>query len=125
MLDINLRWGKCRLSSLPLAVGYLLHAAGKYCILLMNLGMMPIKGHSTFPKGPGLLEPHHSIVLRHIQDTQWRSLSLLQRCSQCILQSQLTVRLKKIHTFPMDISIICNANSLIQDLNSECHVNFL
>ncbi len=38
---------------------------------------------TAFPKAPALLEPHHQIVWCHIQDT-------LQRCSQCILQLQLT-----------------------------------
>ena len=31
---------------------------------------MAIKGYSTFPKAPALLEPQHKIVLGHIQDTQ-------------------------------------------------------
>ena len=33
---------------------------------------------------------HNHIVLSHIQDTHWRSLTLLQRCSQYILQPQPT-----------------------------------
>ena len=49
---------------------------------------MTIKGYFTFPKAPALLEPHQLIVLCHIQDTCWRSLTPLLRCSQCILQLQ-------------------------------------
>ena len=33
------------------------------------LGVMKMKGYSTFPKVPALLEPHHQIVLCRIQDT--------------------------------------------------------
>ena len=32
---------------------------------------MALKGYSTFPKAPEVLEPHHQIVLCHIQDTRW------------------------------------------------------
>ena len=41
-----------------------------------GLGRMPIKGYSVFPKDPALLEPHHQIVLCHIQDTHWESFML-------------------------------------------------
>ena len=51
---------------------------------------MAIKGYSAFPKPPVLLELHYQIVSCHIQDTCWRSLIPLQRCSWCILQPQLT-----------------------------------
>ena len=30
-----------------------------------------MKGYSAFPKAPTLLEPHHQVVLCHIQDTRW------------------------------------------------------
>ena len=30
-----------------------------------------MKGYSTLPKAPSLLEPHHQIVLCHISDTRW------------------------------------------------------
>ena len=43
-------------------------------------------------KTPALLEPHYQIVSCHIEDTRWRSLTLLQRCSRCILQPQPTWR---------------------------------
>ena len=39
---------------------------------------MVIKGYSAFPKAPTLLKPHHQIVLCHIHDTLWRSLTPLQ-----------------------------------------------
>ena len=32
---------------------------------------MAMKGCSTFPKAPALLEPHHQIVSCYIQDTHW------------------------------------------------------
>ena len=35
----------------------------------VELGAMAMKGYSAFPKAPALLEPHHQIVLCHIQDT--------------------------------------------------------
>ena len=37
-----------------------------------------MKGYSTFPKAPALLEPHYQIVLCHIQDTRWWGLTPLQ-----------------------------------------------
>ena len=53
---------------------------------------MAMKGYSAFPKAPALLEPHHQIASCHIQDTRYGGggLTPLQRCSQCILQPQLT-----------------------------------
>ena len=57
----------------------------------VDLGMTLLKGYSTFPKDPALLEPHHQIGYVHILDTRWaRGLTPLQRCSQCILQLQPT-----------------------------------
>ena len=56
----------------------------------VGLGVIGIKGYSAFPKASVLLEPHHKIVLCHIQDTHWRSLTPLQRVSRCILQPQPT-----------------------------------
>ena len=39
---------------------------GPYQVLLLqarvDLGAMAMKGYSTFPKAPALLEPHHQIV---------------------------------------------------------------
>ena len=39
---------------------------GPYQVLSLqarvDLGVMAMKGHSTFPKAPALLEPHHQIV---------------------------------------------------------------
>ena len=43
----------------------------------LDLGAMAMKGCSTFFIAPALLEPHHQITL-------------FQRCSQCILQPQLS-----------------------------------
>ena len=56
----------------------------------VDLGVMARKGYSTFPKAPGLLEPHHQIALSHILDTRvWAwILTSLQRSSRCILQPQ-------------------------------------
>ena len=34
----------------------------------VNLGAMAMKGYTAFPKAPAILEPHHEIVLCHIQD---------------------------------------------------------
>ena len=36
----------------------------------VDLGAFTIKGYSTFPKTPILLEIHHQIVLCHIQDAR-------------------------------------------------------
>ena len=55
-----------------------------------GLGAMAMKGYSTFPNAQALLEPHPQIVLCHIQDTRWCSLTSLLRSSECILQPQLT-----------------------------------
>ena len=50
---------------------------GPYQVLLfrsrVELGAMAMKGYSAFPNAPALLEPHHQIVLCHIQDTRWGS----------------------------------------------------
>ena len=35
----------------------------------VDLREMAMKGYSAFPKAPASLEPHHQIVLCHIQDT--------------------------------------------------------
>ena len=47
---------------------------GPYQVLAVRFrvdqGVMVIKGQSTFLKATGL-EPHHQIVLCHIQDTRW------------------------------------------------------
>ena len=54
---------------------------------------MAMKEYSAFPKSPALLDPHHQIVYCHILDTRWGwggGLTPLERCSQCILQPQLT-----------------------------------
>ena len=58
----------------------------------VNMGVMTMKGYSTFPKATALLEPHHPIVLCYIKDTHWRwgGLTPLQRCSQYNLHPQLT-----------------------------------
>ena len=57
----------------------------------VDLRAMAMKGYPAFPKAPALLESHHQIVLRYIQDIRCGGgLTLLQRCSWCILQPQLT-----------------------------------
>ena len=50
----------------------------------VDLRAMEIKRYTAFPKAPALLKPHHQIVSCDIQDTHWRSLTLLQRFSRCI-----------------------------------------
>ena len=52
----------------------------------VKLRAMAINVYTTFPKPPALQEPHHQIVLYHIQDTHWRSLTSVQRSSRFILQ---------------------------------------
>ena len=48
----------------------------------VNLGAMAMKGCSTFPKAPALLEPQYQIVLYHIQDSHCRgSLSSAEKQS--------------------------------------------
>ena len=56
----------------------------------VDLGAMAMKEYSTFPNAPTLLEPHHQIVLCHIQDIRWGSLTPLQRSSRSIPQPQPT-----------------------------------
>ena len=51
----------------------------------VDLGVMAMKGYSTIFKSPASLEPHHQIVLCHIQDTRL-GVTLLQICSWYILQ---------------------------------------
>ena len=55
-----------------------------------DLVAIAMKRYSASPKAQALLKPHHQIVLCHILDTCWGSLTPLQKCSQCILQPQLT-----------------------------------
>ena len=72
----------------------------------VDLGAMAMKGYSAFPKAPALLEPHYQTVLCHIQDTRWGGLTLLQRCSRCILQPQPTgQRICGVHS---KITLCCN-----------------
>ena len=47
-------------------------------------------GPGSDGKAPILLEPHHQIVLCHIQHTRWRGHTPMQICSRCILQPQST-----------------------------------
>ena len=56
----------------------------------VDLGAMAMKGYSTFPKAPALLEPPHQTVYCHIQDSRWGGLTPLQRCNRYILQPLLT-----------------------------------
>ena len=51
---------------------------------------MALKGYSTFPKAPAILEPQLQIVLCYIQDTRCGggALTPLQRCSWWILKPQ-------------------------------------
>ena len=54
----------------------------------VDLGVMAIKGYTTFPKAPALLEPDHQIDKCHIRTliSGGGDLTLLQNCSRCILQ---------------------------------------
>ena len=74
----------------------------------VDLGAMAMKGFSAFPKPPGL-EPHHQIVLCHIQDTWWECLSPGRRCSRCI---------------PVDGAIIMMTNQSALSLNRCLSWNF-
>ena len=54
-----------------------------------TLSSATTRGKSGIGNGvgnPALLESHHQIVLRHIQDTRLGSVTPLQRCNQCILK---------------------------------------
>ena len=51
---------------------------------------MAIKGHSTFPKAPVLLDAPHLIASGHMQETRWESLISLQRYSRYILLPKST-----------------------------------
>ena len=65
---------------------------GPYQVLPLQVrvdqGAIAMKGYSTFPKAPALLQPHHEIVYCNMQDTRWGSFTLLKRSSWCILQPQ-------------------------------------
>ena len=54
----------------------------------VDLRVMVIMGYSTSPTVPGL-EFHYQMVQCQIQNTNWRGLIPLQRCSWCILLPQL------------------------------------
>ena len=56
----------------------------------VDLGAIAMKGYSAFPTATASLDSHRQIVSCHIQDTSQRCLTLLQRCSQCILQPRST-----------------------------------
>ena len=56
----------------------------------VDLGVMVRNKYSAFLKASSLLEPHHQIVLCHMQDAHWGSLTRLHRCSRHILQPHLT-----------------------------------
>ena len=90
---------------------------GPYQVLPLRtreeLGAMAVKGYSTFPKAPALLKPHHQIVSCHKQDSLWESLTLLLRCSWCILQPQ--------PTGPLSFVVI--QNSIMTSL-SDCFVSY-
>ena len=47
-------------------------------------------GYTASLKALAILQPHHQIILCHVQDTCWMSLILVQRYSRCILQHQWT-----------------------------------
>ena len=62
------------------------------------------------------VDPHHQMVWCHIQKTRWESFTLIQRCSQHILQSQLTgIILSKQLKFQVTI---LNANNLPYKINT-------
>ena len=64
----------------------------------VDLGVMAMKGCSTFLKATESLEPHHQIAYCHILDTRWGGgLTPLQRCSRCILQPQPTGKYTELH----------------------------
>ena len=67
----------------------------------VDQGAMTMKRFSAFPKAPALLEPHpgHSI--------EGGCLTPLQRCSQCILQPQLTRPLVGGDVLPLCRDAVC------------------
>ena len=56
----------------------------------VDLGVMAMKGYSAFPKAQALLETHHHMG-------GGGDLTLLQRCSWCILQPQPTELLGQVY----------------------------
>ena len=82
----------------------------------VDLGAVAIKEYSAFPKAPRLLESHHQIVLCHIHGNRLGSLTFLQRCSQCILQTQPTGPVKQrvwLHTYLHTYKIIFKAKRIM------------
>ena len=92
-------------------------AIGPYQVLpfqdRVDLGAMARKGYSTFPKAPASLEPHHQIVLCHIQNThRGGGFTPLQRCSQSILQPQPTEQAEDRSTIHFrNLNAPCSYNS--------------
>ena len=55
----------------------------------VNWEVLAMKGYSTFPKAPALLDPHHQMFYCYIEDTRW-FFTPQQRYSRCVVQTKLT-----------------------------------
>ena len=85
-------------------------------------------GYFAFPKILTLLEPHHQIVLCHIQDTHWVGglcLTHLQKSSQCILQHQLPGQFQILVHIYIYIYIYINWKLIINHKNGKATINYL
>ena len=92
---------------------------------------MAMKGCSTFSKAPALLKHYRQIVLCLIQDTRCGGITLLQRCSQCILHPQPTGQNFCIgsRVWPGSdcnegVLHILQSPSIIGSLSSDCFVSY-
>ena len=56
----------------------------------MDQGAKAMKRYTALPKTPALLEPNNQIICVIFRRSIGRALSLLQRCSRCILQPEPT-----------------------------------
>ena len=52
----------------------------------VDVGVISMKGYSTFPKPPASLEPHHPMLLCHIQDSRWAGRLTLCRGSVSVFE---------------------------------------
>ena len=91
----------------------------------VDLGVMAMKGYSTFPESPGITEASLSncFISRTLVCVAGGGLTPLQRCSQCILQPQPIELFKfkelKLHSF-------CLTIMFLSDMFYDCvKVNFV
>ena len=82
-----------------------------------TLGIIALKGNSTFPKALGL-EPHHQTVYCYIQDICPRGLLPQLRCSRCVL---LTLPTWLLCVY-MCMSVCVHPHHILFIINSIIHV---